>query len=507
MNQSGFQEECDAFALKMDRLIITKDYSALKLYLKETKTFAESHHLPEYAQIFYSIGNGYSLLENLKDLSEKDRLEYEKQTIYYLREAMYLMEQRKDNSVLMASIYTNYANELFDRYRVIEALRFYRRAISLEPNFGMALGNYGRALSFYANLVNNENEYDALHCYAYQSFKKALEVNDSNVYEGARKAFERRIEEYQQFQSEEYLLASIVYSDYVCENTSERAYRQWCLEQHLFLNPLNDLMNLEIAFAYDPLTIANYTETERDKKAGEPSEPPRWYAMLNQIKEEYIYARFLYYKSTQEKQKVHYADKDVKLADYDGIGYSIRLEQLKSSFRILYSIFDQVAFAVNAFWELNFPERYADASHIFDEKARVPRIDSFHNDFLKRAEYNRALMALYWSHLDFTKQFEKSEFASDKELKDLRNAFEHKFVKVHVDQKGKDTPKKLKIENDDFYHISEEQLESYTFRLLQLAREWIMELVYAINIERERVAPSSPTIHLRVFDYDDGLKL
>ena len=35
MNQSGFQEECDAFALKMDRLIITKDYSALKLYLKE----------------------------------------------------------------------------------------------------------------------------------------------------------------------------------------------------------------------------------------------------------------------------------------------------------------------------------------------------------------------------------------------------------------------------------------------------------------------------------------
>ena len=247
----------------------------------------------------------------------------------------------------------------------------------------MALGNYGRALSFYANLVNNENEYDALHCYAYQSFKKALEVNDSNVYEAARKEFERRIEEYQQFQSEEYLLASIVYSDYVCENTSERSYRRWCLEQHLFLNPLNDLMDLETAFAYDPLTITNYTETERDKKAGESFEPPRWYAMLNQIKEEYIYARFLYYKSMQEKQKVHYADKNVKLADYDGIGYSVRLEQMKSSFRILYSIFDQVAFAINAFWGLNFTERCADARHVFDENARDPRIDNFHNDFLK----------------------------------------------------------------------------------------------------------------------------
>lgn len=82
MNQSGFQEECDAVALKIDQLIITKDYNTLKLYLTETKTFAAYHHLPEYAQIFYSIGNGYSLLANLKDLSEKDRLEYYGEHLY-----------------------------------------------------------------------------------------------------------------------------------------------------------------------------------------------------------------------------------------------------------------------------------------------------------------------------------------------------------------------------------------------------------------------------------------
>ena len=337
MNQTACQKECETCALKMDQLMIARDYDKLRTYLEETKTFAESHHSPEYAQIFYCIGTGYSMLADGQIFTEEQQLEHQTQAIYYLREAMHLMELGQVDDILLASIYTNYANELFDCYRIIEALRLYRKAIALNPNFGMALGNYGRALSFYANLVNDENQYDALHCYAYQALKKALEIKDPNVHEDARKAFNRRIKEYQQFQSEEYLLAAITYSDYTYKNASERAYRQWCLEQHLFLNPMNDLMDLETAFAYDPLTITHYTETEKDKKTEESLEPPRWYAMLNQIKEEYIYARFLFYKSTKKMHKTHYADKEVRLASYDDIQYSIRLEQLKSSFIAIFN--------------------------------------------------------------------------------------------------------------------------------------------------------------------------
>lgn len=51
-------------------------------------------------------------------------------------------------------IYTNYANSL-DACGGIEALRIYREAIELNPLFAMALGNYGRALRFYANTVND----------------------------------------------------------------------------------------------------------------------------------------------------------------------------------------------------------------------------------------------------------------------------------------------------------------------------------------------------------------
>ncbi len=68
--------------------------------------------------------------------------------------------------------------------------------------------------------------------------------------------------------------------------------------------------------------------------------------MLNQLKEEYIYSRFLCYEGSEKSRQLHYADRDVLLsnADYNMVNYSIRLEQLKSAFKNLYSIFDQIGF-------------------------------------------------------------------------------------------------------------------------------------------------------------------
>ena len=38
------------------------------------------------------------------------------------------------------------------------------------------------------------------------------------------------------------------------------------------------------------------------------------FSMLNQLKEEYIYARFLLFEATKQAREVHYADKNVKIA-------------------------------------------------------------------------------------------------------------------------------------------------------------------------------------------------
>ena len=253
------------------------------------------------------------------------------------------------------------------------------------------------------------------------------------------------------------------------------------------------MIDPESAFAHDPLTITRYTEyaNRDDVETKRNGSPPKWFSMLNQLKEEYVYSRFLYYEGTEKLWELHYADKNVRLSlsSYDYVNYSIRLEQLKSAFKNLFSILDQVGFIVNDFWSLGFKEREADAAHVF-------KCNHYPTD-------NVALTALYWSYCEFNEKFGNADSASERDLYILRNALEHKFVKVHeYTHEGK-----LQIEDDSFYHIDEDQLKKLTFRLLQLAREWIMELVYAIGIEESKNDNSDKSIQLNISDFADEWKI
>ena len=357
----------------------------------------------------------------------------------------------------------------------------------------MIIGNYGRTLNFYANIVNDDNHCKELHCYAYQSIKRSLIIHDPNMHEDAVNYFSELIAKYDSLSTKEYLSYPIVFDEYDLGETEEHDYRIWCLKNHLFLNPLNDLIEQETAFAHDPLTITQFTEYVDRKEVGSESNsvPPKWYSMLNQLKEEYIYSRFLCYEGSEKISELHYADKDVKLSysDYNYINYSIRLEQLKSAFKTLFSIFDQIGFVINEFWKLGFSERTADAAHVFGCK-------NYPKD-------NVALSALYWSNCEFSERFGNADSASERDLKVLRNALEHKFVKVHeYDYSGN-----LQIEDDSFYHISEGELKKHTLRLLELAREWIMELVYAIDIEERKKDKGANAIELNIYDFDDKWKV
>ena len=61
--------------------------------------------------------------------------------------------------------------------------------------------------------------------------------------------------------------------------------------------------------------------------------------------------------------------------------------------------------------------------------------------------------------------------------------------------------------DDRFYHISESSLKGHTLRILTLAREWIMELVYAIAIEESKIQDKENAVHLHIADYDDQCKM
>lgn len=498
MKQNSFSPLCDTCANEMDRLTILQDYNALASYVLQQEEQCTKYNDLKYAPIFFYIGTGNSTLAHHYHCStssdeQEFSVNYRKKALFYFRKAILLLESSGDNYEILLPIYTNYANDLDSCGRVIEALRIYRKALTIKNSFGMAIANYGRALGFYADIVNDPGHCRELHCHAYQSIKKALEIKDVNMHAEAIAFFEKQIEDYEKHLDKKILSNPIIYPEYDLGAYDEKGYRSWCLHNHLFLNPLNDLMVLEAAFAHDPLTITQYTEHVHRDEVSEKSNgnPPKWFAMLNQLKEEFIYARFLCYEGIEKKAETHYADRNVllSLANYDYVNYSIRHEQLKSAFRISYSLFDQIAFMINEFWGLGLGERQADAHHVFDCKY-------YPTD-------NIALTALFWAFNEFKKEYIEGAGALEKELKTLRHALEHKFVQVHEYP----YPNELQIMDDRFYHISESSLKEHTLRILTLAREWIMELVYAIAIEERKDQDRENAIQLHIADYDDQWKL
>ncbi len=137
---------------------------------------------------------------------------------------------------------------------------------------------------------------------------------------------------------------------YTYNNQDEYQYRKWALDNALFLNPLNDLPVSEFCFAADVIQLPNIIA-----KVGEK---PIFHGMFNQFKQEYVFARYQYYYSQQITDEVHFADKDtclINFADYPQ--YSIRIEMIKSTFKILYSMLDKIAFFINSYFKLGIRER------------------------------------------------------------------------------------------------------------------------------------------------------
>ena len=127
----------------------------------------------------------------------------------------------------------------------------------------------------------------------------------------------------------------------------ERAYRLWGLHNTLFLNSLNDLGTHRIA-ARDILHLPSF--------ATPIDEPPALLGLFNQMKQEFITARWLYYDGTQVGG-LHFADRDVTLYNtLDYPSYSITVEKAKAAYRIAYSVFDKIAFFLNAYLDLNLDE-------------------------------------------------------------------------------------------------------------------------------------------------------
>ena len=95
---------------------------------------------------------------------------------------------------------------------------------------------------------------------------------------------------------------------------------------------------------------------------------------FDQIKQELVSARYLYYESLGAG-KPHYSDRDVLLYNtLDYPSYSLAVEKLRAAFRITYSIFDKTGFFLNYYLAVGHNPNRVTFRNLWFEADRSPKI-------------------------------------------------------------------------------------------------------------------------------------
>lgn len=389
-----------------------------------------------------------------------------------------------------AQIYTNLGNALNHIGRFIEAIEYWDRAIAAVPRFAMAHGNRGIGLGHYAGAHYDPGHEAVLMIAAFSSFDEACAedaILDSLYQKKAIEDFSRRMEAICSQYDIPCISENIDFENHsMGRGKKERAYREWCLKNRLFLNSLNDISPSPIA-AHDILTLPSLIVP-----IGDGAGSPIIIHYFNLIKQEFCSARYALYEGICY-EGVHFSDRKVLLyntLDYPAHGFSI--ERIKMAFRGAYAVFDKLAFLLNIYLDMKHPERHVNFRNVWLTANRDlhPALNNLKN---------WPLRGLFWLSKDiFERSFQESTDPDSKNLYELRNHLEHKFVAVHdsffraLSPNHKDTPK------TGIFDISVEDLIGKTIRQLKLARSAIIYLSLAVHAEEKRKSESSDPGKMRI---------
>jgi len=539
---SPFNKDVVSLGKKMDLAYDNKDEGKLRSLIDDAKKMIPELDAASQFYLYYILGTTQANLADfhIPHYHEKNL----EKRIYYLRKCEESLKQIPEDVYstfephivgLERQLYVNYAICLDDCGRCIAALPNYFKALKIDKQFGMALGNIGLTYSWYARLVYDKGHRYYLHQYAYRYLKEAISYPDS-LHPEAFKVFSDAISGYvpgsftnfleqplklkkgtsEEIEIQSYRLGGFkVLSKAIFESTpafikkilqhlplkkgisedkEEQNYRQWVLESHLFLHPLNDLPDHNFCYATDFLHLPNIIFGI--------NENPVCLGIFNQIKQEYIFARYLYYESLHILEKPHFADKDTYLVDtLDYSLYSIRLEKMKTAFRILYSLLDKVAFFINCYFNIGLDESEINFN-TFWKKVK----STLQNEKYVDLTQNTPLNAICWIRKDFYEKLCESPNPDAKYLKDLRHALEHKYVKICL---AKELMQDTRYIDDLAKYYSEQELRDHTLSMLNIVREVIIYLVMAVEIEEKNKASKikTPIGNIPMTSYEDEWKI
>ncbi len=336
---------------------------------------------------------------------------------------------------IKSNILTNLANRFNNIGRFINAFDFWNKAIENDKDTGMPLVNKGNALMYYGLNIIQEPKYKyAFIQLAYQYLKSG---SNKLIYSIHRNEIEQKIRHIEKLYLDiiDYKFNPLDFTNN--EIISNTEYIKWGVNNELFLNPLSNI-NKNLNSSRDDIKI--YVNIQSQFKQ-----------LFDNIIEDYKFARFQFYESFNENNKV-------------------RSKQLKkSAFSSAYSIFDKIAYTINGIFEVGIKNKNVVFSRIwYNNSDKKKGISSKFNE-----SENLMLRALHWVSKDLyinENGFKNLIEPKAKEINMIRNYIEHKSFDFGT-----------KNQNDFTYQIPETEFNENFIRLLKLVRESILYLAYSIK--------------------------
>jgi hypothetical protein len=438
----------------------------------------------------YFLGNVWA---NLRVLAGEDRGEWEQpeleREIFHLRMALRDEAAPDLRPERVCQVLTNLGNAMSAVGRPVEAIEYWDEALRRLPRFSMARGNKGYGLSYYAASVHDDGHRALMLKFAHSDLQEALSPDSRQYLEGnAHKAFERVKSDIEGSLMTKYLSEEAHVDDFpMGDSEEEMAYRRWCLTERLFLNPLNDLGPHAIG-ARDVMMLPPVVTQFEKGPTG-----PALLGMYSQMKQEFVSARYLYYEGIIS-DVVHFSDRDVRLYNtLDYPAYSLAVEKTKVAFRMAYSVLDKIAFLLKHYLDLSIPEREATFRKVwYRDGRRRNGLEPVAAD-----TRNWPLRGLFWLSKDLHEddpEFQKALDPEAHELRDLRHALEHRYLKLSMEL-GWGTLGRREVTHSEVFDALDDNLavlrnrldfERKALRMLKMVRAAMVYLCLAIQWEEDR---------------------
>lgn len=437
---------------------------------------------PTRCNLDYLLSNAWADLYLLTRASREDEWKWEQpeleKQIFHLRSAATFPDTLSLHKDLACRIHTNLANAMDTVGRFVEATGYWQKALEIDPSFGMAQGNLGFGLCWYARTL-----YDRGHaCVFLSTAHHHLKLADGcKVHLDEKAGFLKRREEIEEFFGHDPAELPVDLDGHSLGETGEEiGYRKWCLKNRLFLNPLNDIVPNPIA-AQDILTQPSIVVGI--------GEGPYYAGFYNQMKQEFASARYLFYEG-RATGKPHFSDAGVKLYNtLDYPCYGLSTEKLRIAFRMAYSLLDKIAFFLNHYLQLGIKPRQVSFRTLWYEKGQ--RDNGLRPFFEERP--NLPLRGLYWLGKDLFEDregFQEAMEPDGRELNTIRNHLEHKYLKLHDDYwPGPDEARAgiLGGLSDTLaFSLHARDFEKRALKLLKMARAALIYLSLSVHEEERR---------------------